>query len=115
MINLILTQIYKNINNNFQIFDFLDCLSTFSTTPIADIKNSKEVEPAEMNGKGKPVGGIEPLNISYCIINSQEKKRVKYYSLFFSSCEFKYKFLLFQGLVILSVKLFENIKVLPIS
>ena len=23
---------------------------------------------------GKPVGGIEPLNISYCIINSNNKK-----------------------------------------
>ena len=29
---------------------------------------NNEVEPAEMNGSGKPVGGIEPLNISYCII-----------------------------------------------
>ena len=23
----------------------------------------------EINGSGKPVGGIEPVNISYCIIN----------------------------------------------
>ena len=45
-------------------------LSTFSTTPIALIKTSKEVEPAEINGSGKPVGGIEPLNISYCIIKT---------------------------------------------
>ena len=33
------------------------------------MKTNSEVEPAEMKGKGKPVGGIEPLNISYCIIN----------------------------------------------
>ena len=25
------------------------------------MKTSKDVEPAEMNGKGKPVGGIEPV------------------------------------------------------
>lgn len=31
-------------------------LSTFSTTPIALIKTSKEVEPAEINGSGSPVG-----------------------------------------------------------
>ena len=29
--------------------------------PIADIKTTKLVEPAEMNGSGRPVGGIEPL------------------------------------------------------
>ena len=33
----------------------------FKTTPIADIKTSKLVEPAEINGNGKPVGGIEPV------------------------------------------------------
>ena len=33
------------------------------------MKTKIEVEPAEMNGSGNPVGGIEPLNISYCIIN----------------------------------------------
>jgi len=32
------------------------------------MKTSNEVEPALMNGNGKPVGGIEPVNISYCII-----------------------------------------------
>ena len=53
---------------NFYILLFLDCRSTLSTTPIADIKTSKLVEPADINGSGKPVGGIEPLNISYCII-----------------------------------------------
>ena len=44
-------------------------LSTFSTTPIALIKTNSEVEPAEINGSGKPAGALEPLNISYCIIN----------------------------------------------
>ena len=32
----------------------------FSTTPIADIKTTSEVLPAEINGSGNPVGGIEP-------------------------------------------------------
>ena len=43
--------------------------------PIANIKTSKEVEPAEINGSGSPVGGIEPLNISYCTMNFCNKKR----------------------------------------
>jgi hypothetical protein len=38
------------------------------------MKTRSEVEPAEMNGSGKPVGGIEPLNTSYCIINLSTKK-----------------------------------------
>ena len=29
--------------------------------PIADINTNSEVEPAEINGSGKPVGGIEPV------------------------------------------------------
>lgn len=33
--------------------------------PMADIKTKRDVEPAEMNGNGKPVGGIEPVNTSY--------------------------------------------------
>ena len=41
----------------------------FKTIPMADIKTNSEVEPAEMNGSGKPVGGIEPVNTSYCTIN----------------------------------------------
>jgi len=48
---------------------FLLCPSTSKTNPIALIKTNSEVEPAEINGSGRPVGGIEPLNISYCIIN----------------------------------------------
>ena len=35
------------------------------------MKTSKLVDPADMNGSGSPAGGIEPLNISYCIINSR--------------------------------------------
>lgn len=31
----------------------------FRHTPIADINTTREVEPAEINGSGKPVGGIE--------------------------------------------------------
>ena len=51
---------------------FLLCRSTFNITPIALMKTNNEVEPAEMNGSGKPVGGIEPLNISYCIIKKEQ-------------------------------------------
>ena len=29
--------------------------------PMADIKTTSEVEPALMNGSGKPVGGMEPV------------------------------------------------------
>ena len=45
---------------------FLFCLSTLSTTPMANMKTSKEVEPAKINGNGKPVGGILPHTTSYC-------------------------------------------------
>ena len=45
------------------------------------MKTSKEVEPAEINGSGSPIGGIEPLNISYCIINYYKKKESVYNSL----------------------------------
>lgn len=51
-----------------QILLFLDCLSTFKTTPFADIKTNSDVESAEINGSGKPVSEIEPVNISYCTI-----------------------------------------------
>ena len=42
----------------------------FNTTPIADIKTTKLVLPAEMNGKGSPVGGIEPDITCYCTENN---------------------------------------------
>ena len=29
--------------------------------PIADIKTTRDVEPADINGKGSPVGGISPV------------------------------------------------------
>ena len=58
----------------FALWGPQECLSTFNTTPIADIKTSKLVEPALMNGSGSPVGGIEPLNISCCIIKFTLKK-----------------------------------------
>ena len=41
---------------------------------MADIKTSKLVDPAEINGSGNPVGGMLPVNISYCIINLIIKK-----------------------------------------
>ena len=46
----------------------------FRTTPIALINTSKLVEPALMKGNGKPVGWIEPVTTSYCIIKFNNKK-----------------------------------------
>ena len=40
------------------------CLFMFNTTPIADIKTTSDVLPAEMNGSGNPVGGHTPDNAS---------------------------------------------------
>ena len=63
------TQLCKQVcYARYDSVDFLDCLSTFKTTPIALIKTSKLVEPAEMNGSGNPVGGMLPVNTSYYII-----------------------------------------------
>ena len=42
--------------------------------PSIAINTMIDVEPAEINGSGSPVGGIEPLNISYCVINLDNKK-----------------------------------------
>ena len=42
------------------------CLSMLRTMPMALINTTSEVEPADINGSGSPVGGIEPVNISYC-------------------------------------------------
>ena len=47
------------------------------------MKTNSEVEPAEINGNGNPVGGIEPVNISYCIINISNKKEQFYCSLIY--------------------------------
>ena len=38
-----------------------DCLFTLRTTPIEDMKTTKLVLPALMNGNGNPVGGMEPV------------------------------------------------------
>ena len=38
------------------------------------MKTSKLVEPAEINGNGKPVGGIEPVTTSYCTMFLTLKK-----------------------------------------
>ena len=35
--------------------------------PIADINTTIDVLPLLIKGKGRPVGGISPVNISYCI------------------------------------------------
>ena len=46
----------------------------FSKIPITLISTISELLPAEIKGSGNPVGGMEPLNISYCIINFSIKK-----------------------------------------
>ena len=38
------------------------CLLILSTTPTVLINTISEELPALMNGKGKPVSGIEPVN-----------------------------------------------------
>lgn len=43
------------------LISFDVCLSTFITTPIADINTRSDVLPALINGSGSPVGGIEPV------------------------------------------------------
>lgn len=47
---------------------------TLHSIPIAPINTLSDVPPAEINGIGIPVGGIEPLNISYCIVKLGIKK-----------------------------------------
>ena len=54
-------------------FSFAVCLSTLTTTPIADIKTNRDVDPALMKGSGSPVGGIDPVttamfNITWILI-----------------------------------------------
>ena len=53
----------------------MDALKIAQMIFISLIKTNSEVEPAEMNGSGNPVGGIEPLNISYCTIYFLQEKR----------------------------------------
>ena len=50
-----------------KLTSLLFCLSTASTMPMADIKTSKDVPPAETNGSGMPVGGIEPVTTAMLI------------------------------------------------
>ena len=38
---------------------------------MADIKTTSEVEPALINGSGRPVGGMEPDTTSYCTKKEQ--------------------------------------------
>ena len=57
--------IKKNMQNQSTlIVDFkfiMLCLFTFWTTPSIAIKIIIEVEPAEINGSGSPVGGTSPV------------------------------------------------------
>lgn len=43
-----------------QIVFFMLCLSTLRQIPTADMNTTRDVEPAEINGSGRPVGGIRP-------------------------------------------------------
>ena len=43
------------------------CLLILSTTPKALINTISELEPALIKGKGKPVGGIEPVTTAMFI------------------------------------------------
>jgi len=52
----------------------------FKSIPTIAILQTSAVDPAEINGSGNPVGGIDPLNISYCIINLRIKKEQVYCS-----------------------------------
>lgn len=59
-------------SNNFCFTEYLldsDVFPTLHSIPIAPINTLKLVPPADTNGIGMPVGGIEPVNTSYCIIN----------------------------------------------
>ena len=58
----------------FKLISLLVCLSTLITIPIADIKTKSDVEPALINGKGKPVGGMEPPNVRAVLYISELKK-----------------------------------------
>jgi hypothetical protein len=58
-----------------------------STTPIALMKTSKLVDPAKIKGNGNPVGGIEPVNTSYCIIKFYCKYE-KFFSLYLYILEY---------------------------
>ena len=68
------TKVYKNciqnvytLNKKNYTLPFPLCLFTLSTTQIADIKTNSEVEPADINGSGSPVGGIEPVTTAIFI------------------------------------------------
>lgn len=45
------------------------CLSMLRTMPMALIKTTSEVEPAEIKGSGSPVGGILPVTTATLIKN----------------------------------------------
>ena len=41
----------------------------FNKIPMALMKTTKLVEPAEINGNGKPVGGMEPVTTATLLTN----------------------------------------------
>ena len=62
---------------NFNIYTYcITYLSAFKTNPINPINTVKLIPPADINGIGIPVGGIEPVNTSYCIINLKQKEQI---------------------------------------
>ena len=65
-------RLYMRFYTKFYLYS---ACAHFALAPIIDIKIMIEVEPAEMNGSGNPVGGTSPLNTSYCIIKINQEKR----------------------------------------
>jgi len=59
------------------------CLSILIKIPIAPKNINNAVDPALINGSGSPVGGIEPVNTSYCAIKFSNKKEQVYCSFLF--------------------------------
>ena len=46
----------------------------FISIPKLAIKTIRDIPPAEMNGSGIPVGGLEPVNTTYYTIKLNTKK-----------------------------------------
>ena len=54
------------LNGNFTLNEIcllfpLLCLKMFKQIPIPAMKTMTEVPPLDINGRGRPVGGIEPV------------------------------------------------------
>ena len=77
------------------ILFFFCCLSTFKQIPMPAINIITDVPPLEINGNGRPVGGIEPFNIGYC---TYKFKLIYFY--FFKFNLFKFLYTIFIAFII---------------